>query len=77
MLEVSFTVYRGDGATYVFETEPADALPDVWYENSQSFGNISNGFHLGNVQNQTVTFASKINPGFYKLLCFWKWCRKL
>ena len=69
MLEVSFTVYRGDGATYVFETEPADALPDVWYENSQSF-NISNGFHLGNVQNQTATLPAKINPGFTNCYAF-------
>ena len=68
MLEVSFTVYRGDGATYVLKQNQQDALPDVWYENSESFGNISNGFHLGNVQNQTVTKLLKINPGFYKLL---------
>ena len=69
MLEVSFTVYRGDGATYVFETEPADALPDVWYENDESF-DISNGFHLGNVQNQTLTQSAKINPGFTNCYSF-------
>jgi len=69
MLEVSFTVYRGDGATYVFETEPEDALPDAWYENSESF-NISNGFHLGNVQNQTGFQPGIINPGFTNCYSF-------
>ena len=69
MLEVSFTVYRGDGATYVFETEPQDALPDAWYENSQSF-DISNGLHLGNVQNQTSSQPAIINPGFTNCYSF-------
>ena len=69
MLEVSFTVYRGDGATYVFETEPQDALPDAWYENSQSF-DISNGLHLGNVQNQTSSQPAIIKPGFTNCYSF-------
>jgi hypothetical protein len=69
MLEVSFTVYRGDGATYVFETEPQDALPDAWYENSESF-DINNGYHLGNVQNQTQNQAAIINPGFTNCYSF-------
>ena len=69
MLEVSFTVYRGDGATYVFETAPEDALPDAWYENSESF-NISNGLHLGNVQNQTANQSALVNPGFFNCYSF-------
>jgi len=69
MLEVSFTVYRGDGATYVFETEPQDSLPDAWYENSQSF-DISNGLHLGNVQNQTSSQPALIKPGFTNCYSF-------
>jgi len=69
MLEVSFTVYRGDGATYVFETEPEDALPDAWYENSESF-DISNGLHLGNVQNQTANQSALVNPGFINCYSF-------
>ena len=36
LLEVQIVVYRG--ANFIaFETEPQDALPDVWYESSQSF----------------------------------------
>jgi len=69
MLEVSFTVYRGDGTTYVFETEPQDALPDAWYENSESF-DINNGYHLGNVQNQTQNQAGIIKPGFTNCYSF-------
>jgi len=36
----------------VFETQPEEALPDVWYENNESF-DINGDLHLGNVQNQT------------------------
>ena len=67
-LQVSFTVYRAD-ATYVFETEAEDALPDVWYENSESF-NISNGRHLGNVQDQTTVDSAKVNLGFANCYTF-------
>jgi len=67
-LQVSFTVYRTD-STYVFETIAEDALPDVWYENSESF-NISNGLHLGNVQNQTTVDSAKVNLGFTNCYAF-------
>jgi hypothetical protein len=67
-VEVNFTVYRAD-STYIFETEPEEALPDIWYENSESF-NISNGLHLGNVQNQTSTQSAKINTGFINCFTF-------
>ena len=73
-LEVSFSVFRSD-STYVFETEPEDALPDVWYENSESF-NISNGLHQGNVQSQTkdsgglIVQSAKINTGFINCFAF-------
>ena len=68
-VKVSFTVYRGDSATYVFETEPTDALPDVWYENNKSF-DISGGYHLGNVRNQTATQSAIINPDFFNCYTF-------
>jgi hypothetical protein len=38
----------------IFETEPQDALPDVFFENNLSFGIDANGNHLGNVQNQNI-----------------------
>jgi len=39
----------------VFETEPQDALPDVFFENNLSFEIDKNGNHLGNVQNQDIS----------------------
>jgi hypothetical protein len=36
-LEAHVTVYRAD-ETVVFESEPLDASPDIWYESSESFG---------------------------------------
>ena len=69
IVDVSFTVYRGDSATYIFETEPEDALPDVWYENNESF-NISGGYHLGNVQDQTGFQNAIVNPDFINCYTF-------
>jgi hypothetical protein len=37
----------------IFETEPSEALPDVFFENNMSFA-IVNGNHEGNVQNQNI-----------------------
>ena len=67
-LQVSFTVYRTD-SMYVFETQPTDALPDVWYENSESF-NINGNLHLGNVQNQTTSQPAIVNTGFANCFSF-------
>jgi hypothetical protein len=38
----------------IFETEPQDALPDIFFENNLSFGVDVDGNHLGNVQNQKL-----------------------
>tara|TARA_B100000902_G_scaffold108276_3_gene110018 strand:- start:13251 stop:17765 length:4515 start_codon:yes stop_codon:yes gene_type:complete len=46
----------------VFETEPQDALPDVWYENDLSFSIDSQGQHSGDVQNQTINFQNSVQP---------------
>lgn len=40
--EMCITVYRAE-STFVFESEPLDASPDVWYEGSESFGIVTNG----------------------------------
>ena len=48
----------------MFETEPEEALPDVWYENSESY-DINGDFHLGNVQNQTLNQPGIVNTGFF------------
>ena len=75
ILDVSFTVYRGDSATYIFETEAGDALPDAWYENDTCY-NISNGTHIGNVQSQTkdsngdIIQSAIVQPGFINCFAF-------
>ena len=38
----------------IFETEPQDALPDIFFENNLSFEVDVNGNHLGNIQNQNI-----------------------
>ena len=40
------TIYQAN-SSIIFETQPLDALPDVFYESSQSFP-ITGGFHEGN-----------------------------
>ena len=51
-VEVNITVFRSD-KTIIFETLPSDALPDVFFENEMSFA-ITNGNHMGNIQNQDI-----------------------
>lgn len=49
---VNITVFRSD-KNIIFETEPSEALPDVFFENNMSFP-IVNGNHQGNIQNQNI-----------------------
>jgi hypothetical protein len=51
-VEANFVVFRAD-KNLIFETEPTDALPDVFFENNMSFA-IINGNHMGNIQNQSI-----------------------
>ena len=53
-VEVNITVFRSD-KNLIFETQPSEALPDVFFENEMSFA-IVDGNHLGNIQDQD--FAS-------------------
>ena len=49
----------------VFETEPSDALPDVWYESSESYAiDQATGFHSGNVQTQNASQSAIIDTDF-------------
>jgi hypothetical protein len=51
-VEANFVVFRAD-KNLIFETQPTDALPDVFFENNMSFA-ITNGNHMGNIQNQSI-----------------------
>ena len=48
----------------VFETLPADAQPDIFFESSQSF-DIKGGYHDGNVQNQGAAQSAIIDTAFF------------
>jgi hypothetical protein len=70
-LEVTFEIYRAN-SLFVFETEPADSLPDVFFENELSFEINSLGEHQGNVMNQNFSTGSPavINTGFFNCYAF-------
>jgi len=57
------------GENIIFETEPQDAAPDVWYESSVSYP-ITGGFHEGNVQNQTALLPAIIDTAFENCFAF-------
>ena len=67
-ISVSIELYSNTG-TYIFETEPTDTLPDVFYENNLTLP-ITNGFHIGNVQNQTSTNSAIIDTQFFNCFAF-------
>lgn len=51
-VQVNITVFRAD-KNIVFETEPLETLPDVFFENEMSFA-ITDGNHMGNIQDQDI-----------------------
>jgi hypothetical protein len=61
-------VFRS-GEVVTFETEPINALPDVFYENDLSFP-ILDGYHTGNVQNQTEAAPAIIDTNFFNCYTF-------
>jgi len=64
----TFEVFRAD-STIIFETEPSDASPDIFFENDLSLP-IVNGYHTGNVQNQTISASAIIDTQFFNCFCF-------
>lgn len=56
--------------TVVFETEPQETLPDIFYENNLSFEIDSNGYHMGNLQNQTSSQSAIVDTEFFNCFCF-------
>ena len=55
-IKVTTTVFRALD-TIIFETEPRDASPDIFFENNLSFGIDEDGNHMGNVQDQDIAGA--------------------
>lgn len=68
-VKVNIEIYRNTN-TYIFETEPTDTLPDVFYENHLAFPINSSGYHTGNVQNQKATQPAIIDTEFFNCFTF-------
>lgn len=52
-INADIQVFRAENVI-IFETEPSDALPDVFFENELSFEIDSDGNHMGNIQDQDI-----------------------
>jgi hypothetical protein len=70
-ISVNITVYRSN-ALLVFETQPTETLPDVFYENHLSFEIDANGNHMGNVQDQDIALGipAIVDTGFFNCFTF-------
>lgn len=69
-LDARVTITRSSNLL-VFETEPQDSLPDLWYESSTSYPiDTTNGWHEGNVQNQSGTQSAIIDTEFFNCFTF-------
>ena len=53
-ISVEFNIYRND-TVLIFETEPQDALPDVWFESADTYSINSLGEHSGSEQDQVFS----------------------
>jgi len=65
----NFSVSGSQNNFVVFETQPDEVNDGIYYEGSQSF-QIVNGYHFGNVQNQTALQPAIVNLNFYNCFCF-------
>lgn len=70
-VEVTIEVIRSAN-TVVFESDPQDAEPDLWYESSVSYGITDNGEHEGNIQNQDffISQSAIIRTDFFNCYSF-------
>ena len=68
---LNIEVFRAEN-TLIFETEPSDTLPDVFYENNLSLPIGSNGEHYGNVQNQDfgLNLPAIVDTEFFNCFAF-------
>lgn len=68
-VSIRIELFRAE-STIVFETEPQDALADVWYESSESYPISSTGLHTGNVQTQTAAEPAIVDTAFFNCFAF-------
>ena len=71
-IKASFKIILSDG-TVIFETEPSESLPDVWYEGQDSYPVSALGFHESNITgdtNQTSSVDGIFNLNFANCYSF-------
>ena len=70
-VEATFEIIK-TATTIVFETEPTDTLPDIFFENNLSFPIDSQGNHYGNIQDQDIALGQDaiIDTGFFNCFTF-------
>ena len=72
-ISVEFNIYRND-TVLIFETEPQDALPDVWFESADTYNITTDGFHLSGDkpldQDQTTLLPAIVETDFYNCFSF-------
>lgn len=76
-VEMSIKVFGADAAC-IFETEPTDTIPDIFFENDLSFPIGPNGEHLKNSngpisdvsQNFTLNIPADLDTGFFNCYAF-------
>lgn len=68
---INIEVFRAE-TTCIFESEPLDALPDIFFENDLSFSIDANGNHSGNVTNQNIALgiAGVVDTKFFNCFAF-------
>lgn len=67
-IDAQIKIQRTD-SVIVFETLPEEAVPELYYENEQSFDIVS-GNHQGNIQNQTSTLPAISTLSFSNCVSF-------
>jgi len=67
-VDAEITVIKSSNLV-VFETEPTESNPDVYFVGSENF-KIENGVHIGNVQNQTGSNPAIIDLNMYDCFSF-------
>jgi len=70
-ISAKFEIVRAD-SLFVFETEPSDTLPDVFFENNESFEINALGEHQGNIQDQNFSLGlpAIVDTGFFNCYAF-------
>ena len=70
VLKADIEVIRAS-SLLVFETEPTEAIPDVFFEGSKVFQiDQANGFHLGDIQDQTASLPAILDLEFFNCYSF-------